>query len=432
MNRGGTPAVTRTVARVVARVAACRAAARGAFIALLLCAAAPQARADGPAPCLVGNAFSFGNVAVGTSASRDVTVSNCGEGSLVISGTDVAPGSSPAFAFSGTCVAGAVLGPFESCSVGADFIPAAAGQVSAGLYVRSGAANALAAFYGRGTDARAGTGTLRFVPSPAVFPPTGVGTSSAVLPVDLVNDGPGTLTPTAMVINGTDAHDFSGQQGSCVPGTPLAAGSSCTVSLRFQPREQGPRSATLLVDAPELADLASLALAGTGNSPSQPVALVVEYHHAGLDHYFMTSAQSEIGLCDAGLPPCAGWQRTGYSFSARVNSTGGAAGVCRFYNDHFASTSTHFYALQGLGCEETLSYFPDWQLETRMLFYALAPSAGGACAPGFVPVYRLYNNGEGGAPNHRFITDLAVRAQMVARGWTPEGSGTGVAFCVPG
>jgi hypothetical protein len=45
--------------------------------------------------------------------------------------------------------------------------------------------------------------------------------------------------------------------------------------------------------------------------------------------------------------------------------------------------------------------------------------------------YRLYNNNEGGAPNHRFTTDLNVRAQMIAAGWTPEGFGVGVTFCSP-
>jgi hypothetical protein len=49
-----------------------------------------------------------------------------------------------------------------------------------------------------------------------------------------------------------------------------------------------------------------------------------------------------------------------------------------------------------------------------------------------VPVFRLYNNGMGGAPNHRFTTDAAVRSQMLDAGWIPEGAGQeGVAFCVP-
>ena len=51
---------------------------------------------------------------------------------------------------------------------------------------------------------------------------------------------------------------------------------------------------------------------------------------------------------------------------------------------------------------------------------------------GTTPVYRLYNEGQGAAPNHRYTTDLALRSQMIAKGWTPEGLGAlGVIMCAP-
>jgi len=54
--------------------------------------------------------------------------------------------------------------------------------------------------------------------------------------------------------------------------------------------------------------------------------------------------------------------------------------------------------------------------------------AGGVCAAGTVPVYRAYNDGQTGAPNHRFTTDLALYQQFTTTlGWLPEG----VAFCAP-
>ena len=47
-------------------------------------------------------------------------------------------------------------------------------------------------------------------------------------------------------------------------------------------------------------------------------------------------------------------------------------------------------------------------------------------------MYRLYNNGQGAAPNHRYTTDLGVRAQMLAQGWIPEGDGRGIGRrCAP-
>ena len=49
-----------------------------------------------------------------------------------------------------------------------------------------------------------------------------------------------------------------------------------------------------------------------------------------------------------------------------------------------------------------------------------------------MPVYRLYDDNRGGVPNHRYTTDLTVRAQMIAQGWMPEGVGpNAVEMCSP-
>jgi hypothetical protein len=74
---------------------------------------------------------------------------------------------------------------------------------------------------------------------------------------------------------------------------------------------------------------------------------------------------------------------------------------------------------------------PNWQFEAEV-FNTPVPAFDGSCPAGTVPVYRMYNNGMSGAPNHRFTTDLNVRAQMLALGWIPEGNGTiGVTMCSP-
>jgi hypothetical protein len=59
------------------------------------------------------------------------------------------------------------------------------------------------------------------------------------------------------------------------------------------------------------------------------------------------------------------------------------------------------------------------------------PAGDGSCAAGTVPVYRMGNQGMGGAPDHRFTTDANVRAQIIAAGWVAEGNALGVEFCSP-
>jgi hypothetical protein len=44
----------------------------------------------------------------------------------------------------------------------------------------------------------------------------------------------------------------------------------------------------------------------------------------------------------------------------------------------------------------------------------------------------MYNQGMGGAPNHRFVTSLAERQKMLDAGFVAEGAGIGVGLCVPG
>ncbi len=129
-------------------------------------------------------------------------------------------------------------------------------------------------------------------------------------------------------------------------------------------------------------------------------AQVVEYYNNEFDHYFMTSNPEEIALLDAAQAPFEHWARTGLGFTAYLAQSGvqNTASICRFFNDSFAPKSSHFFAAHGLGCETTLQLFPDWKLESTDAFEVGLPSAEGSCPAATVPVYRMYNNGMGGAP----------------------------------
>jgi len=104
--------------------------------------------------------------------------------------------------------------------------------------------------------------------------------------------------------------------------------------------------------------------------------------------------------------------------------------VCRFFSTAFAPKSSHFYTPLPAECTVVKSN-PSWMFEAEVFFVAV-PALDGACPTGTSPVYRIYNNGQGAAPNHRYTTDLAVRTAMLALGWIPEGYGPiGVIMCAP-
>ncbi len=401
------------------------------FTAVML---VPSAHAAGRF-CMTAPVLTFGNLAVGNTASLTSSVRNCGDAPWTFSDVSVHPDTATAFHVNATCATAMTLAPGDSCDATVVFAPVAAGQVSGGLWLRNTSADAtpLLTFYGRGSDERAGTASLAFVPPTAAFGAQRIGTQSPPLAIEFRNAGPAAITLSAVVLNGPQVFDFDGIGESCQPGASIAAGASCHMSLFFLPQASGTRLANLVVDAPQLATLAILQVSGLGASDAPATVTVVEYRHAGFDHYFMTSLPDEIALCDAGVAPCTGWTRTGNGFNAYpdVGAPAASAGVCRFFNDRFAPLSAHFYALQGGGCEQTLAQFPDWRLESSALFQLVSPDADGRCTGGLLPVYRMYNNGMGGAPNHRFTIDAAVRAQMIGAGWIPEGAGDGVAFCAP-
>ena len=163
------------------------------------------------------------------------------------------------------------------------------------------------------------------------------------------------------------------------------------------------------------------------SAPANEVA-VVEFRYPALDHYFMSSLQTEINALDAGKFP--GWVRTGQSFNAYPQSVPNANPVCRFYLPP-AYGDSHFYSASPAECAAVQAKYPFFVLETSALFYIVLPDATtGACPAGTVPVYRVWDNRVD--TNHRYTTSLAIRNQMVAAGWVPEGYGPdAVIMCSP-
>jgi hypothetical protein len=154
----------------------------------------------------------------------------------------------------------------------------------------------------------------------------------------------------------------------------------------------------------------------------------VEYYHAAFDHYFVTDIPDEIAKLDNGT--FAGWARTGESFNVQTGTPAGSATVCRYFSTAFGLRSSHFYTPDVPECA-LVKTNPKWQFEGDV-FALPVPAGNGTCAPGMLPVYRLYNDGKDGAPNHRYTTSPATRTQMLGLGWIAEGYGDlGVIMCSP-
>jgi hypothetical protein len=162
-------------------------------------------------------------------------------------------------------------------------------------------------------------------------------------------------------------------------------------------------------------------------SASSATASAIEFYNAALDHYFVSASAADITSLDAAP---AGWARTGLSFKVFTDGAGGATPVCRFYIPP-ANGDSHFYSALASECASVHAQFPTFVYESPSVFYVNLPDAGtGACGAGTTPLYRLWN--KRADSNHRYTTDPAIKASMIARGYVAEGFGPdAVAMCVP-
>ena len=367
--------------------------------------------------------LSFGNVTVGqTSGSQTITVSNTGTAAATNMSYPAAPAK---YNKSGTC-ASATLNAGASCTIVFSYTPTAVGTDNATYTFTGGGKTFPIALSGAGTSTTPPPAGQLSMTSAVSMPSTTVGTTSAAQTVTISNTGGSAVTVSS--ITSSNAGEFTVSGSNC--GT-VNAGGGCTFNLTFTPAAAGARSATVTVVSNGTGSPQSIAASGTGVAQGggglPPTAVAVEYYHAAFDHYFVTAITDEITKLDNGT--FVGWQRTSLQFDVYKEPTPGASPVCRFFSNAFGEKSSHFYTASPAECE-VVKTNPSWSFEGEV-FYVATPATDGTCATGLAPVYRMYNNGMGAAPNHRLTIDSGLQAEMETMGWIPEGYGVGVTMCVP-
>jgi hypothetical protein len=401
--------------------------ASGVAIARILLVLAFAAAASGASAqarfCVTDDTLLFGNRPVGSSTVATATISNCGDQPWSFTDVSVDPATGAAYHVSGSCATGVTLAPGAACSVTVTFAPTSPGQTSGGVWLHNTTTtpDQLLTFYGRGVDTQAGAATLSFTPPALSFAAQVVGTQSAGMMLQLVNAGPAPLTPGALVLTGPAAYDYSAT-GNCNVGAPIAAGKSCTLTFFFLPTALGSRPANLVVDSPQLANLAILQIGGVGITIAPADADVIEFVYPPLDTYFLTASLPEAAYLDT-----AGWTRTGFHFRAWTtdNVADGTVPVCRFTGTPNIGPDSHFFTGDATECS-LVQANPYWYYE-GLAFRALLPAAG-QCNAGMIAVVRFFRpGGDVTQVRHRYVVDAAEAQRMRAAGWIEEGP----VFCSP-
>ncbi len=144
------------------------------------------------------------------------------------------------------------------------------------------------------------TPAVSLSPASLSFANQNVGTSSTAQTVTLTNSGTGALTLTGISIGGTNAGDFA-QTNTCpISPSTLAAGASCSVSITFTPTVAAARSASLSIADNAAGSPQSVALSGTGVTPTPAVSLSPPSLSYNTQNVGTTSAAQTVTLTDSG------------------------------------------------------------------------------------------------------------------------------------
>ena len=263
------------------------------------------------------------------------------------------------------------------------------------------------------------TTAITVSPSVLSFGNQTVGSTSASQTVTLTNSGTSPLSISGITIS--TSLGYAGTT-TCSLTLALAVGANCALSTTFTPSSGGVKNGAITITSNAVGSPTTISLSGTGIATTTTPS-AVEFYNAGINHYFMTASPDEATFLDN--KPSWGWARTGKTFNVwltQASAPGSASPVCRFFGVFSNGTvGSHFYTADPGECAYVKSRLDwGWGYENDA-FYAVKPT-GGSCPSGTSPVYRTYNNGMGGAPNHRYMTTQADVDTMVSKGWVSEGT----------
>lgn len=210
----------------------------------------------------VSNPLDFGLVAAGTiSATTKLRLLNQGPGGVTLTLLNAVGVDASAFSVTtGTCSIVTPMFEGSTCDIEVRFAPASAGVKTASVQIIStGSSPPPWAVTGTGLS---GPGADLVLSATALsFELTRVGAQSAPQEITLASNGSGAVQVTGMALDGP----YTMQTKTC-PNPPfmLQAGSSCTVSVMFQPQAEGDATGLLRVSTDASSAPHEVALRGEG------------------------------------------------------------------------------------------------------------------------------------------------------------------------
>jgi hypothetical protein len=186
----------------------------------------------------------------------------------------------------------------------------------------------------------------------------------------------------------------------------IAASSACSLMITFAPNAVGERFGTITVVSDGVGSPQMTSVAGTGTPsgqwqwhrhgrriPPRGVRSLFRHRNRGRDRQ---ARQRHVRRLGANRIPRSRYTQARARLPSASRSAVSSA-------RRFAPKSSHFYTPSASECA-LVKTNPDWLFEAEVFNVAPASIVDGSCPANTLPVYRLYNNGQGAAPNHRYTT----------------------------
>lgn len=226
-----------------------------------------------PGLTVTPSSANFGNRSVtsGAGPSTTFSVASTGTDGLQLETVGLTGGHATDFPMSTTCASGSYIGSGGSCSVTVSFDPSAIGTRSASIRIVSDAPGSphLVPLTGNGTGS-----VVKMTPPSHDFGARAVGAGPAdAREFVLENTGNAAMSSIVPAIAGTDAALFSIVSTTCPSASTLASGSSCAVTVAFDPEvpSEAIRTGSLRIASNAVNSPATAALSGRGSAdPAGP------------------------------------------------------------------------------------------------------------------------------------------------------------------
>lgn len=242
------------------------------------------------------SSLTFAGQAIGTaSAAQTITLRNEGWTTLKISSIAITGANVNDFKETSAC--GSSLGWLRSCTISVTFTPTASGARSADVTVTDNASGSSQSVTLTGTGA--GTASASLSPGSLSFPSEPIGSPAPTQTVTLSNSGSAALSLSSISISGTNSSEFS-ESNTC--GSSLAAGGSCTITVKFTPSASGTQTGDLSLADNAAGSPQNVTLTGTGaaSSGTATATLSTTSLAFGNEPVDETSSSQTVTLSNAG------------------------------------------------------------------------------------------------------------------------------------